>query len=434
LADIAGCPMKRLLLALSALLVAGAVTFTTFAQQAPPAAQSRPSPQKVEHKQTWTYNHGNKNPDVAPIPLIDGMGPEGRPNFGGCDAADATMGRNGCGSTAPLWPTPPTPPPPATPAPSLCSDTNASNFGGPLPCVCKTGFKKHPTGGCIRELQPPPVPPPPPPPPPPKLCLDPVAMNYYQTAPCQYCPPGTTWNGWQCQSPPKHCGYNYPPSNDPNCTCLPGEQKTGYWNGSLCQKPYIPPPPPKCTGGQVSNGWGCVCPANKPNWVNGQCAAPAPQPAPKCMDTKATNYGGALPCKYPPPPAPPKQPPPPVKPPPPPPPPVCKVPGPGYGLPLPCKECAWNEKWNGSACIKQQCGPNMQGTWPACQPIPPPPPSCPKGQFWNGTRCVGSSPPPPLPPCHCNGDYWPSSSRPAQMHTNRCGNLVNWDGRGWYCV
>jgi len=367
--------MKRLLLALSVLLVAGAVTFTTFAQQAPPAAQSRPSPQKVEHKQTWTYNHGNKNPDVAPIPLIEGLGPEGRPNFGGCDAADASMGRNGCGSTAPLWPTPPTPPPATSPSPALCSDTNASNFGGPKPCVCKTGFKQHPTGGCIRELQPPPAPPPPPPPPPPQLCWDSGAMNYMQPAPCQYCPWGTVWNGWQCEAP-------YVPP------------------------PYTPPPPPSLPTCKLSGATNygqpghCICPNGieydvfdtpvrcKPNV---QPPAPPKQPEPpKCKDTKATNYGGALPCKYPPP----KQPEPPK----------CEVPGPGFGGPLPCKK------------------PN------------PPPPTCPKGQFWNGTRCVGSSRPPPSPPCDCNGDYWPSTTHPAKMHTNRCGNLVNWTGRGWYCV
>jgi len=143
----------NLRLLLPALLLALTTAFST-------AAQQRPAPQKAAHTQTTQRNHANKNPNVAPIPDIPGLQKGGRPNYGGCDAYDATVGTPGCGTLSPL------PPKPG----EVCKEPKALNFGGPLPCQfeicddpystthgmigdcgpCLQGFEKGPEGNCVK--------------------------------------------------------------------------------------------------------------------------------------------------------------------------------------------------------------------------------------------------------------------------------------------
>jgi len=112
----------NLRLLLPALLLALTTAFSA-------AAQQRPTPQKVEHQQTTQRNYGNTNKNVAPIPDIPGLQKGGRPNYGGCDAYDATVGTPGCGTVVEQ---------------PICRTRGAINYGQPMftanDCQCPTGY------------------------------------------------------------------------------------------------------------------------------------------------------------------------------------------------------------------------------------------------------------------------------------------------------
>jgi len=156
--------VQTCLLVLSAALAT--VSIGAFAQQG-----GNKSANSQQHAPGADYSHRYRSPAV--IPDIPGLGPGGRPNFGGCDAADATIGRNGCGERTP----PPIPPP--------CNDPNASNRGAALPCVCKDGFKWN--GSACQDT----------------ICRDDKAPNVGKPLPCDPpCPAGQVPLAGQCEIDP----------------------------------------------------------------------------------------------------------------------------------------------------------------------------------------------------------------------------------------
>jgi hypothetical protein len=130
----------------------------------------------------------------------------------------------------------------------VCTDRNASNYGGALPC----------------QYSP--------------VCTDRNATNYGGALPCQY-PPAQVCQDRNASNYGGALPCTYPPAK---CT---DTSATNYGGALPCQYPQ-----PKCTDTSATNYGGPL---------------PCQYPQPKCTDTSATNYGGPLPCTYRPPNAPP---------------------------------------------------------------------------------------------------------------------------------
>jgi len=175
------------------------VSIGAFAQQG-----SNKSANSQQHAPGADYSHRIRSPAI--IPDIPGFGPEGRPNYGGCDAADVTMGRNGCGEQ---------------PRPPVCNDPNASNRGQQGDCICNTGFVWN--GSACQD----------------NICRDADAENFGKELPCK----------------PKVCkesdAANY---GDPlPCLCADGQPMV---NGVCDGGGDKPPEPPEaaCSFGKMAAG------------------------------------------------------------------------------------------------------------------------------------------------------------------------------------
>jgi hypothetical protein len=81
--------------------------------------------------------------------------------------------------------------------------------------------------------------------------------------------------------------------------------------------------------------------------------------------------------------------------------------------PPPTPTCPDGQYWNGAQCV---CPSGQEWNGQQCVTPPPPTPTCPDGQYWNGAQCVCPSgqewngqqcvtPPPPTPTCQ-DGQYW----------------------------
>jgi hypothetical protein len=168
------------------------------------------------------------------------------------------------------------------PPPQVCQDTNATNYGGPLPCTypqpkcMDTNATNY--GGALPCTYPQPK------------CMDTNATNYGGPLPCTY--------PQKCQDPSATNYGGALPCTYPQPKCM-DYNATNYGGALPCTYPQ-----PKCTDYNATN-YGGPLPCNyplkcqDPSATNYGGALPCTYPQPKCMDYNATNYGGALPCQYP---------------------------------------------------------------------------------------------------------------------------------------
>jgi len=189
------------------------VSVAAFAQQG-----SNKSANSQQHAPGADYSHRTRSPAI--IPDIPGFQEGGRPNYGGCDAADVTMGRNGCGEL---------------PRPPVCTDPNASNRGAPLPCQCNAGFVWN--GSACQNT----------------ICRDDKAPNYGKPLPCEPpCPAGQVVLAGQCVPDPQNvCLIPGNPGYGGPLPC-PLCQAPKQWVSGVC----ITPPPP------CDHPWGCDDPCS----------------------------------------------------------------------------------------------------------------------------------------------------------------------------
>ncbi|MBP6883945.1 MAG: hypothetical protein KBC06_01790 [Candidatus Pacebacteria bacterium] len=154
---------------------------------------------------------------------------------------------------------------PATP--TTCQDTNATNYGGALPC-------RYPT---------------------PQVCQDTNAINYGGSLPCRYQttpPPTVTLTADQYSL--AYNGSTILRWSSTNATSCSGTGGTNGWSGARNTSGSF-------TTGQLTNSASFNISCTNTSGTAGDSVAinVGNQPIQTCQDTNATNYGGALPCRYP---------------------------------------------------------------------------------------------------------------------------------------